>query len=63
VKVISREQLAALLEHGVVKNTKDGIVNQRGNPTGYLRTRHKLYMEDSYVEAAQKILLEGVNDG
>lgn len=59
IKEISIKELNALLEKGILKNTNDGYVNQRGYHVGYYRTSgsaHKRYIEDWYVKRAREIL-------
>ena len=55
MKEISKEELNALLREGVIRNTRAGIVDRDGEPTGYCKTRHKRYIEDKYADWAKSI--------
>ena len=53
------KELNVLLEKGILKNTNNGYVNQRGYHVGYYRTSgcaHKRYIEDWCVKRAREIL-------
>ena len=53
------KELNVLLEKGILKNTNNGYVNQRGYHVGYYRnsgSAHKRYIEDWYVKRAREIL-------
>lgn len=51
MKEISKKELDALIEPGVIRNTRYGYVNKTGETIGYYRTRNgKRYVENSYVK-------------
>ena len=50
IKKISKEEIDKLLSKGVIRNTKDGYVNRKGNHVGYYKTVHKRYIEDYYID-------------
>ena len=56
IKQITKEEVNVLLKNGVLKNTTDGLVNQKGYPTGFYTTRTKKYIEDKYVDIARKLM-------
>lgn len=39
-----------LLKDGIIRNTKYGYVDNKGNVIGYHRTVHKMYIEDFYAD-------------
>ena len=62
MKEITKEDLYVLIKHGIVRNTRKGIVDTEGDPVGFYRTRNKRYIEDRFADLAKKII-EGVHDG
>ena len=56
MKEITKEELYALLENGVVRNTRKGIVNANGESTGFYKTRRKRYIEDQFADIAKRII-------
>lgn len=45
-----------LFKKKIIRNNRDGVVNKNGWPTGYTTTRNKAYIQDRYVDIAQKLL-------
>ena len=45
----------ALIEKGVIRNSTRGYVKQNGDIVGFYRTRHRRYLEDKYVDIAEKL--------
>lgn len=53
IKYVSKTEIEKLLSEGVIRNTKHGYVNCKGNPVGYYRTKgvaKKRYIEDKYLK-------------
>lgn len=53
IKQISKSEIIKLLSEGVIRNTKRGYVDHRGEQVGYYRTKgvaRKRYIEDKYVK-------------
>ena len=44
-----------LEKHKIIKNTKYGYIDRNGNPTGYYRTKNKVYIEDKFVDMARTL--------
>ena len=55
LKEIKKHNLEKLLDKEVLRNTHRGYVNKKGNPVGYHNTVNKTYMEDYYVDLADRI--------
>ena len=55
IKTIERYQLNKLFTNGIIKHSTYGIVSQDDKPTGFYRTKTKLYIEDKYVEIAREL--------
>lgn len=56
MKEIKLEELKALLQNKVIKNTNKGFVNQEGLPVGFYKTCHdKRYLEDKYADIAKSL--------
>jgi hypothetical protein len=55
IKQISGEQVNKLVKKGIIKNTHNGYVNQKGMVVGFKLTRHKKYIEDKYANLARKL--------
>lgn len=55
IKQITKNQFKLLLDEGVIYNTRDGIVDIYGNPTGYYTTRHHIYIEDRLADEAIRL--------
>lgn len=56
MKLITKEEMEVLLKHNVVRNSHRGIIDKRGFPVGFYRTRNKRYIEDKYVGIARKYI-------
>lgn len=51
IKQISKNEIEKLLSEGVIRNTKRGYVDRRGEHIGYYKTcGGKHYIEDKYVK-------------
>ena len=51
IKYISKNEIEKLLSEGVIRNTKRGYVDHRGEQVGYYKTcGGKSYIEDKYVK-------------
>lgn len=51
IKCISKNEIEKLLSEGVIRNTKRGYVDYRGEHIGYYKTcGGKRYIEDKYVK-------------
>lgn len=53
IKQISKNEIEKLLSESVIRNTKRGYVDRRGEQVGYYRTKgvaRKRYIEDEYVK-------------
>jgi len=57
---ITKEQLNALIENGILKNTREGIINNDGLPAGFYKTRHKRYIEEKYLYIAKTLVTDKV---
>ena len=55
IKAITLDEMRLLEKHKIVKNTKYGFVDKDGNPTGYYRTRHRVYIEDKFADIAKEL--------
>lgn len=49
------DEMRLLEKNNIIKNTKYGYIDKNGNPTGYYRTHHRIYIEDKYVDIAKKL--------
>ena len=56
IKTVTKEEINALLKNELIFNTKYGMVDKNGNPTGYYVTRHKIFIEDGLADAARKLV-------
>ena len=53
IKQISKSEIEKLLSEGVIRNTRRGYVDRRGNHIGYYRTSgvsKKRYIEKQYYD-------------
>lgn len=55
MKEITKKEMEALLENGVLRNSDKGFVKENGDIVGFYRTRHRRYLEDKYVDIAKKL--------
>lgn len=55
MKEITKKEMEALIEKGVICNSTRGYVKQNGDIVGFYRTRHRRYLEDKYVDIAKKL--------
>jgi len=55
LKEITKKEMEALLENGVLRNSDKGFVKENGDIVGFYRTRHRRYLEDKYVDIAKKL--------
>ena len=55
LKEITKKEMEALIEKGVIRNSTRGYVKQNGDIVGFYRTRHRRYLEDKYVDIAKKL--------
>lgn len=51
--------MRVLQAKGIIKNSSNGFVNKEGVQVGFYRTRNKRYLEDIYVDIAQKLINGG----
>lgn len=59
IKEISKKELDVLLKNGILRNSHNGFINERGYHVGYYKTSgcaHKRYIEDAYVNKARELL-------
>ena len=45
-----------LIKNKIIHNSHRGMVDKNENPIGYYGTKTKIYIEDKYVNMAQKLL-------
>lgn len=57
MKQIDNLGMKALFKNGILFNTKNGIVDQKGYPTGYMTTKNKAYIEDKYADMAKQFIM------
>lgn len=51
IKQISKNEVEKLLSEGVIRNTKHGYVDRKGEHVGYYKTcGNKRYIEDRFVK-------------
>ena len=55
MKEITKEAMELLEKRNVIRNTNRGFVDHRGNTIGFHRTRKRRYIEDKYVEMAERL--------
>lgn len=56
MKLINKEEMKKLENHGDIRNTVRGYVDKRGFTIGFYRTRHRTYIEDKYADIAKKLV-------
>ena len=56
IKPITRKEIELLLKKKIIKNSHKGMVDKNNNLIGYYGTKSKIYIEDKYVNMAQKLL-------
>lgn len=59
IKQITKKELQKLLDAGILRNSHNGFINERGYHVGYYKTSgcaHKRYVEDMYVNKARELL-------
>lgn len=54
MKEIKKEAIELLEKKNVILNSSKGYVDKFGNVIGFYRTRNKRYIEDKYVNIAEK---------
>ena len=54
LKEIKKEAIELLEKKNVILNSSKGYVDKFGNVIGFYRTRNKRYIEDKYVNIAEK---------
>lgn len=54
IKQISKQGIEKLLKDGVIRNTRNGYVNSKGEHIGFYKTVHKKYIEDYYADLIMK---------
>ena len=54
LKEIKKEAIELLEKKNVILNSSKGDVDKFGNVIGFYRTRNKRYIEDKYVNIAEK---------
>lgn len=68
MKSITKAEMDALIEHGIIRNTDMGLVSNKHNlagegsvenPVGFYRTRNKRYIEDWFADTAKWIVEHG----
>lgn len=55
MKEIKKETIELLERKRVIRNSGKGYVDKFGNVIGFYRTRNKRYIEDKYVNIANKL--------
>lgn len=55
MKQISKEEMKKLEKAKIVKNSSIGYVDNNGEVVGFYRTRNRRYIEDKYVDIANKL--------
>lgn len=55
LKEIRKDEIKKLIDNGILKCTENGLVDKKGELTGFYRTKHHRYIEDKYVNIAQRI--------
>lgn len=55
MKEITKEEMELLLNKGIMRNSRRGLVDKNGFTIGFYRTRNKRYIEDKYVGIAKKL--------
>lgn len=55
MKLITKEEMELLIKNGVLSNSRNGMIDRRGNTVGFYRTRNKRYIEDKYANIAAKL--------
>lgn len=56
IKEITKEEINILIDRKIISNSSKGFTDKRGHIIGFYRTRNKRYIEDKYVNLAQKFL-------
>lgn len=59
IKEITQKEVQALKKHGKIQETNRGLVSPTGEETGYIRTKHKAFIEEKYVDMARNLLQAG----
>lgn len=54
IKQISKQGIEKLLKDGVIRNTRRGYVDSKGEHIGFYKTVHKRYIEDYYANLVMK---------
>jgi len=58
IKTITKREMELLLEKKILFNTRNGIVDKDGNPSGYYITKNKTrYIEEKYADIAKKLAI------
>ena len=55
MKQITKEEMQKLIDNHYIKNTGRGFVDRRGYTVGFYRTKKKRYIEDKYVDIANRL--------
>lgn len=55
MKEVTYEEVQALLEAGIIRNTRRGLINAQGYQVGFYRTKNKRYIEDRIADAAKNL--------
>ena len=56
MKQLTKKEIDALLNAGIIKNSNHGFVDKNGFTVGFYRTRNKRYIEDRYADKARKLI-------
>lgn len=56
MKEIKKEEIELLESKKIIRNSQRGYVDKFGNVIGFYKTRNKRYIEDKYVNIAQRLL-------
>lgn len=59
MKEIKQKNMKLLLNKNIVRHTRHGLMDARGNIVGFHRTKNKVYIEDWYADLAEKISQNG----
>lgn len=55
LKEINKEAVELLEKKKIIRNSGRGYVDKFGNVVGFYRTRNKRYIEDKYVDIANRL--------
>lgn len=56
IKTITKDEVSALVKHGIIRNTREGLIGKDGWPAGYTTTRNKAYIQEKYADIGHLIV-------